>query len=225
MDEAGNFDFSESGSRYLILTCVVMRRPFAHVYPLLSLKYDCLDYGVNQKVYRASQEFPATGDVNPVRNAVFSAIKAHAFGCRVYSAVLDKRALPAGSRAMVDVYALLFGWLVHNVRVTEEVKRGERVVAVTDVIKVKGKNEAQRAALKRHMKREFFSRGVEYLLYQHQSESDINLQLADYCCWAVQRKWEHGDETRYRYVEDMVALIGSPLEGISWQTGDRPTYP
>jgi hypothetical protein len=34
--------------------------------------------------------------------------------------------------------------------------------------------------------------------------SDPCLQIADYCAWAIQRKWERGDERSYRLVADRI---------------------
>ena len=31
----------------------------------------------------------------------------------------------------------------------------------------------------------------------HSSRSHFGLQVADYCCWAVFRKWEQGDTTHF----------------------------
>ena len=34
---------------------------------------------------------------------------------------------------------------------------------------------------------------ARYRILHHQSRSHYGLQVADYCCWAVFRKWERGD--------------------------------
>lgn len=36
------------------------------------------------------------------------------------------------------------------------------------------------------------------------SQADPCLQLADYCAWAIQRKWERGDERSYRLIRDRI---------------------
>ena len=47
IDEAGNLDFSEHGTRFFALTGVVMRRPFRHLSGLLDAKYDALEAGLD----------------------------------------------------------------------------------------------------------------------------------------------------------------------------------
>ncbi len=36
------------------------------------------------------------------------------------------------------------------------------------------------------------------------AESDPCLQVADYCCWAIQRKWESGDLRSYNLIANKV---------------------
>lgn len=37
-----------------------------------------------------------------------------------------------------------------------------------------------------------------------QAASDPCLQIADYCSWAIQRKWERGDERSYVLIKDKI---------------------
>ena len=39
--------------------------------------------------------------------------------------------------------------------------------------------------------------GVNYRILHHQSRSHYGLQAADYCCWAIFRKWQTGERTWY----------------------------
>lgn len=36
------------------------------------------------------------------------------------------------------------------------------------------------------------------------SAADPCLQIADYCTWAIQRKWERGDDRSYRVIADRI---------------------
>ena len=47
LDESGNLDFSDSGSRYFVLTSVSTRRPFPFSSALDDFKYDCLEGSVS----------------------------------------------------------------------------------------------------------------------------------------------------------------------------------
>jgi hypothetical protein len=37
------------------------------------------------------------------------------------------------------------------------------------------------------------------------AESDPCLQIADYCCWAIQRKWEAGDVRSYNLIKNKIS--------------------
>lgn len=34
--------------------------------------------------------------------------------------------------------------------------------------------------------------------------SEPCLQIADYCCWAIQRQWERGDDRSYVLIQDKI---------------------
>ena len=36
------------------------------------------------------------------------------------------------------------------------------------------------------------------------AHSEPCLQVADYCCWALARKWEQGDERSYALIQDKI---------------------
>jgi hypothetical protein len=38
---------------------------------------------------------------------------------------------------------------------------------------------------------------LPFLIYFHQNKADFNCQIADYCGWAIARKWESGDARSY----------------------------
>ncbi|WBB64086.1 hypothetical protein O7599_16895 [Streptomyces sp. WMMC500] len=50
-------------------------------------------------------------------------------------------------------------------------------------------------------------------------ESDFALQAVDYCLWAVFRKWERGDDTWYKKIEQKVQR-----EFDLWGTGTIEYY-
>ena len=70
-----------------------------------------------------------------------------------------------------------------------------RVLAFTDKKPVNKHREAVAVAFKRSCRRDL--RQTPFNLYHHPEESNYWLQVADYCCWAVQRKWEQGDSRTY----------------------------
>ena len=58
--------------------------------------------------------------------------------------------------------------------------------------------------------------GVKYRVLHHQSRSHYGLQVADYCCWAVFRRWQRGESVWYDRIKPAVRneiLVGSVGEG------------
>ena len=49
LDESGNLDFSDRGTRYFVLTSVSMVRPFRIYDALDAYKCDCLEYGLENE--------------------------------------------------------------------------------------------------------------------------------------------------------------------------------
>lgn len=48
-------------------------------------------------------------------------------------------------------------------------------------------------------------RGIPFHIFHHPSASNKWLQVADYCCWAVQRKYHQDDDTWYNLIDSRLA--------------------
>lgn len=218
IDEAGNFDFSPKGSKHLILTCAVMRRKFSHLSSLSAIKYDCLEGNLPQRKRGNAFEFHAADDWQNLRNRVFDVISGIG-GLHVYSVVIRKNRTNPVLRPPEKLYPRAFSWLLEDVARGEGIDGSNHVVVITDSINFKGKNDALKASLIYYMEKMFGSKGIPNVLYQHQSCSDLNLQVVDYCSWAIQRSWEMGDDRSYRIIEQKVMKIGD-----LFRNGDMEYY-
>jgi hypothetical protein len=45
---------------------------------------------------------------------------------------------------------------------------------------------------------------VRYRVLHHASKSNMDLQIADYCTWAIYRKWNGGDERSFNRMKTAV---------------------
>ncbi len=72
----------------------------------------------------------------------------------------------------------------------------ERVILFTDVMPVAKKKKAMEKGVKSVLKA-LLNEGITYRIYHHQSKSNLNLQVVDYCNWAIYRKWSRGDVRSY----------------------------
>ena len=66
----------------------------------------------------------------------------------------------------------------------------------------KKKREGFRAAI--HDVVDQATRGVDFRTASWAGASDPCLWVADYCCWAIQRKWERADERSYALIKSKV---------------------
>lgn len=210
-DEAGNFDFSPKGTAVFCMTCVVMRRPFSVHSPLLEVKYDALEGGLNLEYFHASE------DKQPTRNQVFGAVTTHLGDLEAYSVIIRKNKTNPTLRDPAVLYRRTFEWLV-KYACPRTIECESHVVAVTDQIPVHRHRAAIAKALKPYFKTHLPA-GVTYDLFHHQSKSDLNLQIADYISWAIFKKWNSQDLRSYDLVRRCIRA-----EGDLFKDGDTTYY-
>jgi len=199
VDEAGNFDFTPTGSRYFCMSCLVTRRPFEWHAPLLDLKYDCLESGLDLEYFHASE------DRQPTRDRFFATVTASLPRFDVYTVLISKNRANPSIREPERLFPRMFQWLMKYALPRAMTDETSQVVIVTDTIPVQRKRRAVEKAVKRGIK-PYLPAAVEHRLLHHQSRSDLNLQVVDYANWAVFRKWEIGDTRSY-------ALMASAIRG------------
>ncbi len=77
------------------------------------------------------------------------------------------------------------------------------VIIITDAIPVNRKRRAVEKAVRTTLAR-MLPPGMNYRVLHHQSRSHYGLQVADYCCWAVFRKWQRGESAWYDRIKPAV---------------------
>ena len=195
-DEAGNFDFSnKSGaSQYFILTTVLIEDHQIES-ELLDLRRELVWEG-----YNLPGPFHATTDQQAVRDRVFELLSNHDF--RVDATIFEKRkVLPRITLEEEDFYR--YAWFYHMKYVAR------RVVNTPDELMV--------IASSIGTKRKFmnFRYAVREVIHQTSPTGSIRvdmwpaavepcLQAADYCCWAIQRKWERDDYRSYDLIRPKI---------------------
>jgi len=73
-----------------------------------------------------------------------------------------------------------------------------------DYLAVKGKREALVKGIREAIS-PLLAGARKYSIHQHHSMSHPYLQVADYYCWAVYRKWEAGDARSYELVQNQIS--------------------
>jgi hypothetical protein len=195
-DESGNFDFSRQpgASRYFILTTVTLVDDVIGN-ELLSLRRTLAWEGVD-----LPREFHATEDKQAVRDRVFEVIASHDF--RIDATILDKPKAQPHVRAD-DQRFYKTAWFYHMRYVAPRIaSQGDELLVIA-------------ASLGTKRKRESFIRGIEDVMRQVSPTTRVRtafwpaavepcLQVADYCCWAIQRKWEESDDRSYVLIKDKI---------------------
>ncbi len=187
LDEAGNFDFSDKGTRYFALASVSARRPFDWLHPLDEFKHDCIEQGIG------IEYFHCYNDSRRVRGSVFDLIAASSANLNVDCLIVDKAKVSPFLRDESRFYPEMLGLLLSLVIPIEtETGDTDEIIVITDTIPVNRRRRAVEKAVQTTLGRMLPPR-TRYRILHHQSRSHYGLQVADYCCWAVFRKWESRD--------------------------------
>jgi len=197
LDEAGDFDFSASGSRYFVLACVTKERPFSDYDDLIALKYDLVEHGMNIEYFHAAEDRQA------VRDSVFKIIQHSLNGIRIDAVVIEKSKAHPALREEAEFYPRMMGYLLRYVLKQYPLNRYKEVIVFTDRIPVRGKRSAVEKLVKTTLSK-MVPQTARYRLLHHDSKSNFQLQIADYCNWAIYRKWSRGDLRSYDLIKSAV---------------------
>lgn len=197
LDEGGNFDFSPTGTRHFVLTSVATRRPFPAHGPLDDFKHDCLEYGLD------TEYFHCADDNLRVRRRVFELIAANMDSLRIDCLVVEKPKTGPALREDKRFYPEMLGHLLKFV-IPRELKHSvDEVIVITDTIPIQKKRQAVEKAIKGALAA-MLPAGMRYRILHHASRSHYGLQVADYCNWAVFRKWQKGETEFYDQIKPAV---------------------
>ncbi|MCY4455525.1 MAG: DUF3800 domain-containing protein [Chloroflexi bacterium] len=199
-DEAGNFDFSRKAgaSRFFILTTVAF--PSGHdalATSLRALRFELAWEGTDFR-----REFHATDDTQAVRDRVFDVLAAHDF--RVDATILEKpKARPAIRSSDQQFYET--AWFLHLRHVVPSVQRdaGDELHLIAASVGTGRQRGAFLTALGSAVRAATTSTAR---IAFWPAAADACLQAADYCAWAIQRKWERGDNRAYSLIQNRVVL-------------------
>ncbi|MCS7011018.1 MAG: DUF3800 domain-containing protein [Anaerolineales bacterium] len=197
LDEAGNFDFSPKGTRYFLLSSIAKKRPFHAYQELTELKYDLVELGMDIEYFHAAE------DTQAVRNQVFDIIQRHLKGVRVDSLVVEKRKVAPSLREVERFYPEMLGYLLRYVLQGHRLEQYAEVIVFTDRIPINKKRKAVEKAMKMTLAK-MLPKTARYRILHHDSKSNFDLQIADYCNWAIYRKWDSGDQRSYRLIKPVI---------------------
>lgn len=196
IDESGNFDFSTGGSKYFVLNAIVTDDAVQGAHRLLDWRHHVLTCGpeiLKSKRVRDYTHFHCTDDSQYVRGGVFKVVAALAF--EAHAVIPQKNKTNPSIQTPHDLYQRAFGGLVKGVVRRKGVDARMHIFAAQ--LDVKPKRSAFLSALKGALAGE---KGLRYQLHFHPTQSHHMLQVSDYVCWAISRKWEIGDKRSYALI-------------------------
>lgn len=207
-DEAGDFEFRHGHniSRYFIV-CTVAMESCQIGNDLLSLRRSLAWHD-----YNLGDCFHATTDKQVVRDQVFDVIADYSF--TIQATIMEKtKAQPQVRRTRARFYKT--GWYFHF-------RHGMPPIATTH-----SEVHVTAASIGVRRERQLFKSTVSDVINQTISgrswstdvfpaATDPCLQVADYCAWAIQRKWERNDYLSYDIIRGKVTY-----EYDLWAHGTR----
>jgi hypothetical protein len=176
VDESWNMDFSEKGTKYFVLAAVTTLNPIESSVALQTLKYSLLNEWNGGEDF---QHFHATEDRQIIRDRVFETF------CEMENITINylwaqKCKTPLEYRKRDTFYALL-GWKLSQYILKKYNENSfDKVIIIFD----KALNKKEQGEFFKTVKPELKKIWKPYAIYFHQTLSDFNGQIADYCAWA-----------------------------------------
>jgi Protein of unknown function (DUF3800) len=197
-DESGNFDFSvkKGASRYFILTTVTVSDGHTLAADLRRLRYELAWAGNDVEAFHAME------DRLEVKRLVFERILRHEL--RIDATILEKRKAKPLLRSEDSTF-YRYAWFYHLKHLLPRIGADSvETLVVAASVGTRSRRASFRDAL-RVVADQLGSPRQALRTAHWQAASDPCLQVADYCSWAIQRKWEQGDGRAFSLVEPLVA--------------------
>lgn len=205
VDESGDMDFSQKGSKYYLFNFLVKKRPFKlHEY-ISSYRYELLEKNLDPHINsRINIEyFHANNDNKYIKKEMFNIISTFKNDdVKVYSYILEKEKVSPNKRKSKEYFYI--DNLIYSIgMLLEKLKIDTSFVIITDNLPVENNKKRQEKALKLgvHNYIKEHNLHLRYDIFHHCSASSVNLQIIDYIGWAINRKYEYNDDTYYKKID------------------------
>jgi hypothetical protein len=214
IDESGNFDFTENGTKYFVLTAVSTTQPLKAREQFSRLRYELMGDGMDQEY------FHATEDKQVVRDAIFKTINnLDDFGIDCVlaqknktnpSLYLEQKLKPnkdgKGFKITPIRYEEKFYHKLSEILLQYIFRRHSGKDEIEKVVVVLGSifTNAKRQYVLKSLKQYFKTFKKPFYIYFHGTGMDINCQIADYCGWAIYVKSERGELRPYEEIKDKI---------------------
>ncbi len=193
LDESGNYDFSPKGTSHLVYTAISSGQVRAGIEEIHALKHWLIACGQELEYFHATEDFQI------VRDEVSKVICA--LPIRVDTIVVEKRKAGPSIRPIERLYPKMFEILLRYL-LKGLPRQPDRIQIFCDTPDNKKSKRAVEKGIKLALAP--LASSVAYSVLLHASKSHPYLQVADYCGWAIYRKWEGQDYRSYKLIMHMV---------------------
>lgn len=207
LDESGNLDFSENGTKYFSLTALCTFEPASGRDALMHLHYSLIDSG------HPLECFHATEDKQDIRDEVFKHIATMPDKFFIYTIIAEKsKAHPSlyfkwilkkGAKKKVKdespFYDRLCRTILKYIFSSPRYAGTKRIVVVLSSIFTQEQRRSIEQTLKAYLSD---CTSIPFFIFFKSNKADLNCQLADYCGWAVFIKWERNELRSYKLISN-----------------------
>lgn len=211
-DEAGCFTFNNKPnvSKYFIIVTIRMSDWEKPTLGLQRLRHELILDGLEVGDY-----FHATTDTQAVRDRVFENILNYEF--KVQATICEKaKAQPSISKSKSRFYKVPWFFHVKN-SIAPFLEEGDDLIVTAASLGTKKEKAVFVNELDDVMK-QTIKRG-NWTVDFRSCQTDPCMQIADYCAWAIQRKWELQDERSFQIIKDRITR-----EYDLWRHGHKLYY-
>ncbi len=193
LDESAEYTYHAKSTKYLVYTGVVTAIPTLFTLELATLRYQLHAQGESIECFHAAP------DKQTVRDEVFKIITSST-DFTIHSMIVRKnRVNPSLYKYGIYsiAYRTLLKYLVGSGRV-------QKVRIIVDTPPDKDQEGVIKNTLRAEADEVMSTQGVQYSIDHHKSSSHALLQVADYCAWAIQKKWQSGDMRSYDLIKGRI---------------------
>ena len=208
VDEAGDMDFSQNGTKHYMFSFLVKQRPFTlHEY-ISNYRYSLLERNLDplQTNKLDIEYFHATNDNRYIRDEIFKIISTfEEEKVKLYSYILEKPKVLPNKRNNKDTF------YIENLKyaikkLLDKLQIATNFIIITDRLPLQKNKKSQIKALKQGIQEYIRAKklDIRYDIFHHCSASSVNLQIVDYLSWAIFRKFEKQDTKYYDKIKDYI---------------------
>lgn len=189
-----DFSRKQGASRFFIITTVTLA-DWSIGNELLELKRELYWQGCEVRDY-----FHATEDKQGVRDRVFELIGRHHL---TIDATLFEKSKVKPRIAGREAYFYKLAWFLHLKHLVPDLVPADRdVFLIAASFGTKAKKASAHIALRDVISQVASSRTHAVAFWR--AATDPCLQIADYCAWAIQRKWERNDRRSHVLIKEKI---------------------